>query len=51
MNTEKKRNYHLIFSSTLLAVIVIFFASVIKTRNYNLTMHDSVFSGPSLFAA
>ena len=51
MYTEKKRNYHLIFSFTLLAVIVIFFASVIKTRNYNLTMHDSVFSGPSLFAA
>lgn len=51
MRTENSKNYRLIFSVSLLAVIVIFFVSVIKTRNYNLAQHDKVFSGTSLFTA
>ena len=51
MRTENSKNYRLIFCVSLLAVIVIFFVSVIKTRNYNLTQHDKVFSGTSLFTA
>ena len=49
MKTENGKNYRLIFSATLLLVIILFFASAIKTRDYNLTLHDKTFTGSSLF--
>ena len=47
---ENGKKAALIFAAFLLAVILIFVASVIKTDSFNRKTHEETFSGASLFS-
>ncbi|MBO4882284.1 MAG: HD-GYP domain-containing protein [Lachnospiraceae bacterium] len=52
MRRERKRSTAFLqFSSVLAVVLIIFAFSVIRTKSYNQTVHDVMYSGDELFSA
>lgn len=51
MNQENKKKTLLVFALTLLGIVAIFLASVIKTKAYNSRKHTEEYAGAALFHA